>query len=103
MAEEAVAEADAFVRPLDQAGNVGQHEFAAIDADDAELRMQGCERIVADLRLGGRDDGQERRLAGVRQTDQPGVGDQLEPQHQSALLAELPRICATGRLVGRRS
>ena len=28
MAEEAVAEAGAFVRALDQAGNVGEHEFA---------------------------------------------------------------------------
>ena len=28
MAEEAVAEAGALVRALDQAGNVGEHEFA---------------------------------------------------------------------------
>ena len=30
MAEEAVAEAGAFMRALDQAGNVGEHEFAAV-------------------------------------------------------------------------
>ena len=30
MAEEAVAEAGAFMRAFDQAGNVGQHEFAAV-------------------------------------------------------------------------
>ena len=32
MAEEAVAEARAFMRALDQSRNVGQHEFAAVDA-----------------------------------------------------------------------
>ena len=31
MAEEPVAEAGAFVGALDQAGNIGQHEFAAVD------------------------------------------------------------------------
>ena len=31
MAEEAVAEAGALVRPLDQAGDVGEDEFAAVD------------------------------------------------------------------------
>ena len=30
MAEEAVAEAGAFMRAFDQAGNVGEHEFAAV-------------------------------------------------------------------------
>ena len=38
MAEEAVAEAGALVRALDQAGNVGEHELGLVDADDAELR-----------------------------------------------------------------
>ena len=32
VAEEAVAETDAFMRALDQAGNVGEHELAAFDA-----------------------------------------------------------------------
>ena len=54
MAEEAVAEADAFMRALDQAGNVGEHEFAVVDRDDAELRVQRGEGIVGDLRLAPR-------------------------------------------------
>ena len=38
--EEAVAEAGALVRAFDQAGDVGEHELAFVDAHDAELRMQ---------------------------------------------------------------
>ena len=38
MAEEAVAEADAFMGAFDQARNVGQDEFAAVDGRDAEIR-----------------------------------------------------------------
>ena len=40
MAEKAVAEAVAFMRAFDEAGNVGEHEFAPVAGDDAELRMQ---------------------------------------------------------------
>ena len=78
MAEEAVAQAGAFMRAFDQAGNVGEHEFAAVDADHAELRMQRGERIVGDLRLGGAHGREERRLAGIGQADDAGIGDQLE-------------------------
>ncbi len=40
MAEEAVADADALMRAFDQAGNVGQDEFALIDA--WRRRGSGC-------------------------------------------------------------
>ena len=80
MAEEAVADADAFMRAFDQAGNVGDDEFAPVDARDAEAGMQRGEGIVGDLRLGRGDGRQEGRLAGIGQADQAGVGDQLQPQ-----------------------
>ena len=51
VAEEAVAEAGAFMRTFDQARNVGEHEFAAVDIDDAKLRIERGERIVGDFRL----------------------------------------------------
>ena len=54
MAEEAVAEARAFMRALDQPGNIREHEFAAVGIHDAELRMQRGEGIVGDLRLARR-------------------------------------------------
>src|SRR6202044_987045 len=57
MAEEAVAEADAFMGAFDQARNIGENEFAAAAVDHAELRMQRGERGIGDLRLGGADGG----------------------------------------------
>ena len=58
-----------------------------VGADDAEVRDERRERIVGDLRLGGADDGDERRLAGVGQSDQTDVGDQFQLDEELALLA----------------
>ncbi len=55
VAEEAVAEAGALVGALDQPGDVGDDQFAPVDAGDAEVRRQRRERIVGDLRLRGGD------------------------------------------------
>jgi hypothetical protein len=52
MAEEPVADADALMGALDQAGDIGQHEFAAVDGGDAEIGMQRGEGIIGDLRPG---------------------------------------------------
>ena len=101
MAEETVAEAGALVRAFDQAGDVGEHELAAVDRDDAELRMQRGEGIVGDLRLGCCDRREEGRLACIRQPDEAGIGDQLEAQPDGQLLAGLARIGAARRAVGR--
>ena len=87
MAEESVADARAFGGALDQAGYVGEDELAALVPDDAELRAQGRERIIADLRGGVRDAVEEGRLAGVRKADEPDVGEQLQPQPDPHLLA----------------
>ena len=89
------------MRALDEAGNIGEHEVAPVDLDHAEARMERRERIVGDLGLGGRDRGEKGRFARVGQADQPGVGDQLQPQDQGALDSLLARIGATRRAVGR--
>ena len=91
MAEKAVAEAEAFVGALDQAGNVGEHEVALVDPDHAEVGVDGGEGIVGDLRPRRRDRGEQRRLAGVGQADQPGVGDQFQPQDDRSLDARSGR------------
>src|ERR1700733_13940426 len=101
MAKEPVAEAVALMRALDQAGYVGEHKVAAIDPDDAEARMEGSERIIGDFGLGGGDGGEEGRFAGVRQADEAGVRDQLEPKKQRALDASETGIGATRGAVGR--
>ena len=51
MTQEAVAETLAVVRPFDQSGDVGNDEAAlAGKADDAQVRAEGRERVVGDLR-----------------------------------------------------
>ena len=88
------------MRALDQAGNIGEHEFAPVAADHAELRLQRRERIVGDLRLGGAHRGEECRFSGIRQPDEAGIGDQLEPQPDRAFFAGCPGLARRGaRLV----
>ena len=84
--EKAITEANAFMRALDQAGNISEHEFAPVASDDAKLRLQRRERIIGNLRFGGADRSKERRFSGIRQPDETGVGDQLEPQTGSCVL-----------------
>jgi hypothetical protein len=101
MAEEAVADAHALMRALDQARNVGDDEFARVDTGDAEAGMQRREGIVGDLGLRGRHRSEEGRLAGVRHADDARVGDQLQAQPDRHLLARQAGIGAARRLVGR--
>ncbi len=103
VAQETVAEPRTFVRAFDQAGDVDHHErFEIRDAHDAELRLEGGERVVGDLRPRRADDRQQRRLAGVGQTDHAGVREQLELQLQLALLAGLAVVRKMRRLARRR-
>ena len=63
--------------------------------------MERGEGVVGDLRLRGRHGCEERRLAGVRQSDEAGVGDQLEAQDQGPLDPRQTGIGVAGRSVGR--
>ena len=101
MAEEAVAEPRALVRPRDQARDVGEDEFAPGDAHDAEPGMERREGIVGDLRLRRRDGGEEGRLARVGQADEARIGDELQAQPDPALLALLAGIGPPGGAVRR--
>jgi hypothetical protein len=84
MAQEPVANADALMRALDEARDIGNDEFAAIDGGNAEVRRQRGERIVGDLWLGGGDAGEKRRFARIGQSDDPGVRDERSQITRSA-------------------
>src|SRR5262249_44362795 len=77
---------------LNQARNVGEHEFAAVGVDNAELRMERGERVVGDFRLGGADRAEKGRLARIRQADNAGIGNELEPQPDCQFDARLTGI-----------
>ena len=72
-----------------------------VDADDPQIGVQGREGIIGDLGAGIRHRRQEGRLAGIRQAQQTGIGDQLQPQPQGALDPGLAGIGSARRLVGR--
>ena len=101
MAEEARAEARTLTRALDQAWNVRQDELVIAARDDAELRLQGGERIIRDLRPRGREMREQGGLARVGQANQPDIGEQLETKPDPAFGAGPARIGAPGRPVGR--
>ena len=102
VAQEAVAEPDAVARALDQAGDVRHHEAALVEGDHAEVREERGERVVGDARARGGDAAQQRGLAGVGQTDQPDVREQLEREAHAPRPAGLARRGVVGRLPGRR-
>ena len=80
-------EPDPLARPFDQPGNVCDDELPPVGGlDGAEHGGEGRERVVGDLRPRVRDPREERRLAGVRQADEGGVGEQLQSQLDRALL-----------------
>ncbi len=101
MAEEAVAKADAFARPFDQARNIGNDKLAAIHARNAQIGMQRGERIIGNLRLGRCHACEESGLSGIGQADQTGIGNQFQAQPDGALDAFLSGIGAARRTVGR--
>ncbi len=88
------------MRAFDEAGNIGQHEGARIDGDDAEAGGQRREGIVGDLRLCRAYRGEEGRLACIGQADKSGIRDQLQPQHDGLFLAFEAGICAARCLIG---
>ena len=106
MREELVAEPDALARALDQPGHVGDDELPPVGGlDRPEHRRERRERILGDLRPRVRDPRQERRLAGVREPDERGVGEELEAKLDLPFLARpgRPRRSAASGGSGRRS
>ena len=92
------------VRAFDQARHVGDHEAAVVaQADHAEIRRQRRERVVGDLRPRRRDARDQRGLAGVGETDEPDVGEQLQLETEILFFARLARLHFSRRAVrGRR-
>ncbi len=86
-------------------GHVGDRRPPLVlvaEVHDAEVRLEGRERVVGDLGRGRGERGEERRLAGVRQADEADVGDEPELEAEPALLARLALLGVLGGLVGRR-
>ncbi len=99
--QELQTEALSRARARDESRHVGHGEHVVVNGHDTQVRNERCEGIVGDLRLGGRQDGDERRLAGVGKADQGDIGDGLELQDDIGQLAGLPQQREPGRLAPR--
>src|SRR5581483_7779417 len=93
MSQELMAEPEAAVRAFDQSRHVGDHKAPVVaETYDAEVRRQRGERIIGDFRTRRGDARDERRLAGVRESDQPDVREQFQFEPQIFDLARFARL-----------
>jgi hypothetical protein len=103
VAQELVAEPRAFGGALDEPRDVRDHEArVAFDAHHAERRVERRERIVGHLRARARDRADEGGFAGVRQAEQPDVGQHAQLERELAALAGLAARELAWRAVGAR-
>jgi hypothetical protein len=100
--KERVTQAGTAARALDETRHVrdGRPPLVVLtELHDAEVGLEGGERVVGDLRGGGGDGRKQGRLAGVRQPDEPDVGDEAELEPEPCLRTGLALLCVAGRLV----
>src|ERR1041384_5092186 len=79
MLEEFNAEAFSLVGALDETRHIRHDEALVFGVThQTEVRDEGRERVIGDLRLGGGDSGYERRLARIRKAHKPHIGEELQ-------------------------
>ena len=101
MAQEIVAQTNAFTGTLDQAGNVGADKACALaHRHNAQRGHKGGKVVVCDLGLGGADGGDKGGLTHVGEADQTHVCDQLQLQGHLQILAGHTGLCKLGDLAG---
>jgi hypothetical protein len=103
VAQELSAETGAEVRAFNEAGHVGDDVGKLIglfaDCDDAEVGLEGGEGVVGNFGLGGRDAGDQGRLAGIGVAYEADVGEQLEDEAVVAFFAGATELVFAGGLV----
>ena len=104
VAEELDAEAGTKVRAFNKARHVGDDEGFLVglfaDGDYAEVGFESGEGVVGDFGASGGDAGDQGGLAGVGETDQAYIGEELEFEAVEALFAGAAEFVLAGSLVG---
>ena len=78
MAQELVSQTDSFGSTFDQSGDIRNDEAAgSFQIHHAQIRIQGCEMIVGDLRSGIGHSGQEGRFAYIGESHQSYISNYL--------------------------
>ena len=94
-----------IIRPLIEAGCdtfIRYNEAVrTLKVNNTKVRVQCCEMIVGNLRLGVGNAGEKCRFTHVREADKSYVGDYLELKAHRKLLRLLSRLCVLRNLHGR--
>src|SRR5439155_18038743 len=99
--EEFVSEPDILVRAFNQSGHIAHGKPEEIRVFyDADLRVQGSERIWGNFGAGFRNRRQQRGFSGVGITDEADLGHDPKLQQKLALLSCFPWLCEARRLSG---
>ena len=98
VAQELETQPLALAGARDQARHVGDGEADVAGLHDPEVRHQRRERVVRDLRTGGRQHRDQARLAGAGEADQCHVRDRLELEDDVVGPAGLAEEREAGRL-----
>jgi len=98
--EEFQPQALALAGAGDQAGHVGDGVHLGPCGDDAEVGLQGGERVVGDFRAGGREYRDERGLPRAREADQADIGHRLELEHDVGALTRFAEQREAGCFAG---
>src|SRR6202167_3890304 len=92
-----------FVRPFDQPGNIVEREtFLARNRHTADIGRQRRERVGRYFRARRTERGQQRRFAGVRNSDEAGLRDQPQLHANPSLHARGSRRRDSRRAPRRR-
>ena len=90
--QELEAQAQTFAGTFDDTCDVSHNKACVMELYHAQVRVDGCEVVVCNLRLCAGRNGQQRRLTYVRETNQTNVCDQLHFQNNSTFLASSARF-----------
>ena len=102
--KETQTEAASLAGTLDDAGDVGHHERLIVAiGHDAQRGFHRCERIVGNLRAGIRQCTHQRRLAGIGESHEADIGQQLQLEDDGHLLHGLAGLCEAWCLIGGRA
>jgi hypothetical protein len=97
------AQSGAFVRALDQAGDVGDDEADLIlvaDDNHSQIWLQRGEGVVGDFRACRRDARDQRGFANIRKPNEANICEELEFQAENAFFAGAPVFVLARSLVG---
>ena len=96
-------ETDTLRSALNKPRHVRYDEAAAIaEINDAEIRIDRCERVACDLRVRICHARKEGRLSGIREADKRDVSHHFQLKRHIELKRRLARLAVLRRLVRRR-